>query len=155
VPTTTTFQFLPATAAITIVSSGAAVSNNNNSAASAAQRNDPADANWKGAPLGRFRFSGTFAGTPTVPSAIQVYALRGNEDGSVYETGFGTTNTPPGVPVATIPLTADATQVRDSPDVPLPLGYHKYVVRIDGVGSQLNSTWSLTCLIAQEQGVAP
>jgi hypothetical protein len=154
---TVTFQQLPeATALISIVASGAVVANNANSAESAAQRNDPADAAWKGAHRGRFRFVGTFSGTPTVPSAIVVYCNRGNHNGTTYGTTFGTSVAPPlSALVTTIPLTANGTGVWDSPEVMLPAGYHKYLIRLDGPGVQINSAWSLTCLIVQDQGVSP
>jgi hypothetical protein len=153
---TVTFQQLPAASLISIVASGAVVANNGNSVESAAQRNDPADVNWKGSHRGRFRFAGTFSGTPALPSAIVVYANRGNADGTTYGTSFGTSVAPPGSAlVTTIPLTANATGVWDSPDVMLPAGYHKYLIRLDGPGFQVNAAWSLSCLLIQDQGVSP
>ena len=85
------------------------------------------------------------SGTVTANTAVSVWMLR-QVDGTNYEDGDGST-TPARFPDMVFPLRAvSGAQRVELPSIELPPGLFKALVKNDGTGVTLNTTWTLKCL---------
>jgi hypothetical protein len=90
-------------------------------------------------------FVPTFSGAVTANTAVNVWILR-QVDGTNYEDNTDAT-TPARNPDMVFPLRAVSTAQRVAlPSIDLPPGLFKALVKNDGTGVTMNTTWTLKCL---------
>lgn len=87
----------------------------------------------------------SFSGAPTANTAVSVWIIR-QADGSAYEDGDAST-TPARNPDMVFPVRPVSTAQRiELPAIDLPPGLFKVLVKNDGTGVTMNTTWTLKCL---------
>lgn len=88
----------------------------------------------------------SFSGTPAANTAVSVWILRQVDGGTNYEDG-GTSVTPARPPDMVFALNPVSTAQRVAlPAIDLPPGLFKVLVKNDGTGVTMNTTWTLKCL---------
>lgn len=88
-----------------------------------------------------------FSGAVTANTGMSMWIIR-QVDGTNYEDGDGTTPiTPARMPDVVFPLRAVSTAQRVSiPNIEVPPGLFKVLLKNDGTGVTMNATWTVKCL---------
>lgn len=86
-----------------------------------------------------------FSGAVTANTGMSMWLIR-QVDGTNYEDGDAST-TPARMPDAVFPLRAVSTAQRVSiPNIEVPPGLFKVLLKNDGTGFTMNATWTVKCL---------